>query len=35
MEWHEWVLIVAIIDGPVLALIYFMWRRWNDYQEFW
>jgi hypothetical protein len=35
MDLMEWLFILAVIDGPVLALVYFIWRRWEDYQEFW
>jgi len=27
MDITEWILILAIIDGPILGLIYFIWRR--------
>jgi hypothetical protein len=27
MELHEMILIVAILDGPILGLIYFIWKR--------
>jgi hypothetical protein len=27
MEWHEMILIVAILDGPILGLIYLLWKK--------
>ena len=30
MEWTEWLLIGAILDGPIAALIYFLWRKYGN-----
>jgi len=27
MDLMEWLFIFAVLDGPVLALVYFLWRR--------
>ena len=29
MTWTEWLLLGAILDGPILALLYYIWRRWK------
>ena len=27
MDLMEWIMVIAIIDGPMLGLLYFIWRR--------
>jgi len=27
MDLMEWLLLAAIVDGPVMALLYLLWRR--------
>jgi len=29
MTLSEWVLFVAIMDGPIVGLIYFLWRKYK------
>jgi len=33
MDLMEWLFILAVIDGPVLALVYFIWRRWEVWRR--
>ena len=30
MEISEWILLIAIIDGPLLGLFYFIWRKFKQ-----
>jgi len=30
MEWTEWLLIGAILDGPIVGIIYFLWRKYGN-----
>jgi hypothetical protein len=30
MDLMEWLFILAVMDGPVLALVYFIWRRFKN-----
>ena len=27
MDLMEWIMVIAIIDGPMLGLLYFIWRK--------
>jgi len=29
MTFTEWVLFFAVIDGPIVGLIYFLWRKYK------
>ena len=29
MTFTEWILFLAIIDGPIVGLIYFLWRKYK------
>ena len=29
MELTEWLFVIAVLDGPVVGIIYFMWRKWK------
>ena len=29
----EWLLLFAIVDGPVVGLLYLLWRRYNNEAE--
>ena len=30
MDIMEWILLAAILDGPVMGLIYLLWRRFKN-----
>ena len=30
MEITEWILIIAILDGPILGILYFIWRKFKQ-----
>jgi hypothetical protein len=30
MDLMEWVMVVAILDGPVVGLLYILWRKLNN-----
>jgi len=30
MDLAEWIGIIIVIDGPVLAGLYYIWRKWNE-----
>jgi len=30
MEITEWILILAILDGPILGILYFIWRKFKQ-----
>tara|TARA_R100000963_G_scaffold11640_1_gene8568 strand:- start:174 stop:275 length:102 start_codon:yes stop_codon:yes gene_type:complete len=30
MDIIEWILVVAILDGPVVGLVYILWRRFKN-----
>jgi len=29
MTFTEWILFIAVIDGPIVGLIYFLWRKYK------
>jgi hypothetical protein len=30
MDLGEWIGIIIVIDGPVMAGLYYLWRKWNE-----
>jgi len=30
MDLAEWVGIIIVLDGPVMAVLYYIWRKWNE-----
>ena len=30
MDLMEWLFLFAVLDGPVIAMIYFLWRRYRN-----
>lgn len=34
MTLTEWVLFIAVIDGPILAILYFIWRNIKQHTKY-
>tara|TARA_R100001594_G_scaffold128675_1_gene167017 strand:- start:650 stop:793 length:144 start_codon:yes stop_codon:yes gene_type:complete len=34
MTLTEWLLFIAVIDGPIIAILYFIWRNIKEYTKY-